>query len=123
MSKCSETCFIVFPVLENPQLDTHHDYIGQKYEIIFFGIQRQTQKWARGPIWGSSPGIQKVNFFFLVLYPLYDTVVKKLVGLHVVPGPDKLRLDYKDIGFSYFSATPGDGRGPKLGHMMVLTQH
>ena len=35
-----------------------------------------------------------MHFFFLVLYPLYDTVVKKLVGLHVVPGPYKLHLDY-----------------------------
>ena len=106
MSKCSETCFIVFPVLENPQLDTHHDYIGQKYEIIFFGIQRRPRS-GRGPIWGSSPGIQKVDFFFLVLYPLYDTVVKKLVGLHVVPGPDKLRLDYIVRGEAEFNMRKG----------------
>ena len=96
--------------------------LAKNMKLYFLGFSARPRS-GRGPIWGSSPGIQKVNFFFLVLYPLYDTVVKKLVGLHVVPGPDKLRLDYKDIGFSYFSATPGDGRGPKLGHMMVLTQN
>ena len=63
MSKCSETYFIVFLVLENPHLDTHHDYIGQKYEIIFFGIQRQTQKWA-WPDLGVLPRDSEGQLFF-----------------------------------------------------------
>jgi hypothetical protein len=30
----------------------------------------------------------------VVVYSLYDTVVKKLGGCEVVPGPDKIHVDY-----------------------------
>ena len=53
----------MFPVLENPQLDTHHDYIGQKYEIIFFWDSAPDPEVGVARFGGPPPGFRSQAFF------------------------------------------------------------